>query len=354
MKLFTVGPVAMFPRTLKIASEQLPYFRTSEFSDLMLENASLFRKSVRASEEAKVVFLTASGTGGMEASVINCFDKRDKLLVINGGEFGKRFSQICDIHGIAYDEVKMDFGDGLTSEALVPYEDVTYSGMLVNLHETSTGQLYNMKLLSSFCKRKHMYLVADAIGAYGADAIDFEQDGIDVLITSSQKALALAPGISVVVISERMFRERVSSISSGSMYLDFMLHIKNMERGQTPFTPAVDVLIQMQDRLKDIDRIGIETLNRRTHNLALRFRTNAVKDGWEIPQYPLSDALTPLLMKPYAEKMYLRLKDEYGLVVTPSGGKLKDTMLRIGHLGNVEWKDYEQLLEAMRRIRESI
>lgn len=354
MTLFTVGPVAMYPDTIQIAGTQLPYFRTPEFSKIMLENEVWLKQSVHASAEAKTVFLTASGTAAMEAAVMNCFTADDKLLIINGGTFGQRFCDICRIHKIPYDEICLGFGETLTAVNLEPYDKKDYCGLLVNLHETSTGQLYNISVLADFCKRNSMYLVVDAISAYGADEVDFTKYGVDVLIISSQKALALSPGIAIAVVSERMYEERVQVIDSGSLYMDFKQHIDNQVRGQTPFTPAVGILLELHNRLKQISEYGIARMNREMNTLACKFREQMLISGFEIPNYPLSNALTPVIMKPYAKVMYERLKEEFDLVVTPNGGNLADTVIRVGHLGNVKWQDYERLLTAMKQIRENL
>lgn len=354
MKLFTVGPVEMFPETLKTAAEQLPYFRTPEFSEIMLENEEMFKASIHAPKDAKTVFLTASGTAAMEAAVMNCFTSEDKLLVINGGGFGKRFAEICAIHQIPYEELRLEFGEVLTEDRLADFTDCGCSGLLVNLHETSTGQLYNIRLLTAFCRKNDLYLIVDAISAYGADEIDFEQDGIDALIVSSQKALALSPGLSIVAISDRLYRDRVMNIQSGSLYFDFKIHIENLKRGQTPFTPAVGILLELHERLLQIQKVGIEGLQKQTCVLAEYFREQLSEAGFQIPKYPLSNALTPVLLESCAKEMYTRLKDDHGLVVTPNGGALENKIIRVGHLGNVVLEDYEELLKAMKAVRESL
>ena len=354
MKLFTVGPVEMYPETLRTAAEQLPYFRTPEFSGMMLENGRMFKASIHAPEEARTVFLTASGTAAMEAVVMNCFTGEDKLLVINGGGFGKRFAEICAIHKIPYEELHLEFGEVLTKERLDEYGDSGYTGLLVNLHETSTGQLYDIHMLSAFCKEHGMYLVVDAISAYGADEIDFEKDGIDALIVSSQKALALSPGLSIVAISGRMYRDRVMKIDSGSLYFDFKTHIEDLKRGQTPFTPVVGILLELHERLAWIQSVGMDKLQEQTRELAHYFREQLSKAGFQFPDFPLSNALTPVIMEPHAKEMYTRLKEDYGLVATPNGGVLEDVLIRVGHLGNVCREDYDRLIDAMKEVRESL
>ena len=147
MKLFTVGPVEMYPFTLKTAAGQIPYFRTKEFSAMMLEE--LLKKQMHAPDTSRLVFLTASGTGAMEATVFNLFNKDDRLLIIDGGSFGHRFAQICELHGIPHDVLTLSFGESLTSERLEEYSGTAYTGLLVNIHETSTGQLYDINTLKN-------------------------------------------------------------------------------------------------------------------------------------------------------------------------------------------------------------
>lgn len=199
-----------------------------------------------------------------------------------------------------------------------------------------------------------MYLIVDAIGAYGADAIDFEGEGIDALIVSSQKALALSPGIAIIEISRSLYEDRVSGGSSGSLYFDFKLYVENQKRGQTPFTPAVGILLELHERLGQIRRMGIVQMQKEIQQCALRFREQLLKKGFVIPQYPLSNALTPVLLAPNARKMHDRLKEEYSLVVTPNGGEMEEKLIRIGHLGRLEWEDYEKLLFAMEKIQETL
>lgn len=140
---FTVGPVMSCEEVRTIGAEQVPYFRTPEFSKIMFENENLMKKFAKADENARVVFLTGSGTAAMEAAVINVFDTKDKVLIVNGGSFGQRFVKICQIHQIPYTEIKLEIGKKLTQEMLDQYDEKDYTGFLVNIHETSTGVHYD-------------------------------------------------------------------------------------------------------------------------------------------------------------------------------------------------------------------
>jgi aspartate aminotransferase-like enzyme len=353
MKLFTLGPVEMFPHTFEVAAKQVPYFRTPEFSEVVLESEKLLKKFANAPENAKTVFLTASGTAAMEATVINCFDEKDRLLVIDGGSFGHRFTQICDIHGIPYDSLKLPYGKALTKEAVYEFDGKGYTGLLVNLDETSTGQLYDAKMLSEFCKKNSMIFVVDAISAFLADPIDMTDLGIDALIFSSQKSLALAPGLSIVLLSERMYETRVKDKPAKTMYLDFNSHIENGKRGQTPFTPAVRVIYELLDMLRHIDEMGIENKLAHMKEVAADFRARLKDTKLTLPDYPLSNAVTPLYFPDgNAKEVYETLKKDYDVFVTPNGGDLASTIIRVGHLGNHTVEDNEMLIGLLKKVTE--
>ncbi len=199
---FTVGPVMSSPEILAIGGEQVPYFRTQEFSELMLENECFMKEFVNAADNAKAVFITGSGTASMEAVVMNIFTSEDKLLVIDGGSFGHRFVQLCEIHNIPYTAIKPELGHAVTVELLEPFKGKGYTGLLVNIHETSTGVHYDPQLLGEFCKEEGMLFVIDAISSFLADPLDMTECYADVIITGSQKVLACAPGMSIIVLGE--------------------------------------------------------------------------------------------------------------------------------------------------------
>ncbi len=351
MKVFTVGPVAMYPHTLDVAAKPLPYFRTPEFSAMMLESEQMLQSFLDAPADSCMVFLTASGTAAMEATVLNCFTKDDRVLLIDGGTFGHRFAEICALHNLPFDVIHLPFGKPLTEECLTPYEGQRYTALLVNIHETSTGQLYDAAMLSAFCKRNGMYFVVDAISSFLADAYSVKQIGADATILSSQKGLALSPGMSFVNLSRRLYTERVVKNPRRSMYLDFQEHVENLKRGQTPFTPAVGVALELHDMLVHLKREGLDSRLTHVRRLAEDFRGRVGSMGLDLPATPLSCAITPVIFPDgNAQMVYERLKLDYDTVVTPCGGMLKDRVLRVAHIGNHTLEDHQELAEHIRII----
>ena len=349
---FTVGPVMSDEAVRAIGAEQVPYFRTPEFSELMLENERLVKEFAKAEENARVVFITGSGTASMEASVMNVFTEKDKLLVINGGSFGHRFCQICEIHDIPFTEIRPEMGHDITAEMLAPYEGQGYTGFLVNLDETSTGVLYNIRLISDFCKRNNIFLVVDSISSFLCDPFDMKELDVQVMITGSQKALACPPGVSIIVLSEKAV-ERVNANHVKSMYFDLKDALKNGERGQTPFTCAVGILRQINMRLNEIEAAGgVESENRRIGNQASDFRNKIKGLPFEIVSNSLPNAVTslhPLTASAY--DIFNVLKDEYGIWICPNGGELRDKIFRVGHIGALTEGDNTTLVNAFKDLQ---
>lgn len=337
-----------------IGAEQVPYFRTAEFSEMMLENERLVKKFAYSGDDSRVVFMTSSGSGGMETAIMNTLIKEDKALVINGGSFGERFVELLALHEVPFTEIKLEHGKALKPEHLTPYEGQGYTAFLLQKHETSTGVHFDMNLVSDFCKRNSIFLIVDTISTFLTDPFDMEALGVDVMITGSQKALACPPGIAVMILSSRALK-RVEKTKCCCQYFDLKLALKNQERGQTPWTPAVGVLRQINARLKEIDAAGgAEVEIARTANLARYFR-NKLKEynlPFEIISESLSNAVTPLHPTTQsAFEIFLKLKDEYGIWICPNGGDMKDTVFRVGHIGCLKEADYDKLLEAFLDLR---
>ena len=349
---FTVGPVMSDPEILAIGGEQVPYFRTPEFSEIMLENETLMKELVNAPDDAKAVFITGSGTSSMEAVVMNIFTPADRLLIIDGGSFGHRFAELCEIHKIPYSSVHLECGHTVTTEILSEFEDKGFTGLLVNIHETSTGVYYDPSLLGSFCRRNNMLYVIDAISSFLADPLDMTEVGADVIITGSQKVLACAPGISIIVMS-RSAIHRVYENETKSMYLDLKRALKNAERGQTPFTPAVGILRQINARLCRIKKNGgTESEIERVKGLAEDFREKIKGLPFQIKSESMSNALTPLCpTNASAHEIFLELKDHYGIWICPNGGDLKDKLFRVGHFGDLTYADNDTLIEALKDLQ---
>lgn len=348
---FTVGPVMSSEAVCSIGAEQVPYFRTSEFSEIMLENEKMIKNFAKAEENSRVVFMTNSSTGSMEAVVMNCFSSKDKVLVINGGTFGQRFAQLCEIHEIPYKEIKLNHGQSLLREELYKYDDKGYTGLLINMNETSTGVLYDINMIGEFCKKNNIFYITDCVSSFLADPYNMCECGANVMITGSQKVLACPPGISIIVLDEKAVK-RVNDIQVKSMYFNLADALKNGERGQTPFTPAVGILRQINTRLKEIEAAGgADAEIKRVAHLASDFRKKILNLPFEFVTESPANGVTSLHpINGNAYEIFIYLKDEYGIWVCPNGGDMKDIVFRVGHMGELTVDENNQLINALKDL----
>lgn len=352
---FTVGPVMSSETVRAIGAEQVPYFRTQEFSELMLDNERLIKKFAKASPDSRVAFITGSGSAGMETAIMNTLTIKDKVIVVNGGSFGERFVELLSLHEIPFTEIKLEAGKSLKPEHLSPFEKQGYTTFIINKHETSTGVHYDLQLVSDFCKRNGLFLIVDNISSFLADSFDMSSTGTDIMITGSQKALACPPGVSLLVLSPNAL-QRIKHTKCKCQYFDLNLALINGERGQTPWTPAVSILRQINVRLKEIEMMGgVDAEITRCSELAAYFRKKLVelKLPFEIVSESLSNAVTPLHPTTQsANEIFLKIKDEYGMWICPNGGEMKDTVFRVGHIGALRKEDYDKLIEVFIDLRE--
>lgn len=348
---FTVGPVTSSQDVCLIGGEQVPYFRTTEFSNMMFENEKFFLEYANAPREARTIFMTNSSTGSMEAVVMNCFNDKDRVLVIDGGTFGHRFVELCELHDIEHEVLKLHYGQSLKKEELFKYSNSGITGLLVNINETSTGVLYDSCMIGDFCRQNKIFYVCDCVSSFLADPFDMEKCGADVMIAGSQKALACAPGISVIVVSLNAIN-RIKNAKAKSMYFDLENALNNMERGQTPYTPAVGILRQINKRFKEMENNGgINTEINRVAEQARDFREKIKELPLEITSTSLPNGVTPVHpINGDAYKIFEILKDEYGIWVCPNGGTLQKKIFRVGHLGCLTHQDNTVLVDSLKDI----
>lgn len=349
---FTVGPVMCSQEVRLVGGEQVPYFRTPEFSNLMFENEKLMLKYAKAPEGSKACFMTNSSTGSMEAVVMNCFDSSDKVLVIDGGSFGHRFVELCEIHEIPHIVLHLSHGQKLTREHLYEYDGQGFTGLLVNIDETSTGVLYDSEMIGEFCGKNNIFYVCDCVSAFLADPFDMDHCGADVMITGSQKVLACPPGVSVIILDPQAV-DRVKSRKVRSMYFNLADVLKNMERGQTPFTPAVGTLRQINTRLKEIEVAGGADVEiARVAAQAEDFRMKIKGLPFEFVSGSPANGVTPVHpINADAYKIFETLKDEYGIWICPNGGDMKNTIFRVGHIGCLTHDDNTTLINALKDMQ---
>lgn len=346
-RIFTPGPVKMSADTLKLGGVQTPYFRNAAFSKLVLECEGLLLRLANAPPGSRVVFLTAAGTAAMEATVLNLLSNKRPVGVINGGIFGQRFFDICQVHKVNTQQIIVDRDPLSDGVALSQFRSI--DALLINGHETSIGHCYDLKMTGKWCREKNALHVVDAISLFITDPIDMIADNIDVLIISSHKGLALPPGLSMVLLSPEA-QSRINE--NNTYYFGFARHLRDGERGQTPFTPAILIILQLHQRLNQIIVKGIATEWERSANLANYFRKGIANLPIKAYSTHMPNAMTALevINGKSAMDLVQTLESDYRCIVAPNGGALGDRVFRVSHMGATDYSDTDYLISALTYI----
>ena len=343
--IFTPGPVKMSDEILAVGAKQTPYFRNDKFSEVTFNCEKGLLEMVNAPEGSRVIFLTASGTAGMESSVMNLLTPDDNALVVHGGGFGGRFVDICATHNIPHTDFKVQNTNLHNIEELAPKED--YTSLIVNAHETSVGHLYDLDTMGAYAKKNNLFFIVDAISMLVTDPIDMTAQNIDVIIASSQKGLALPPGLTMVILALSAI-DRVQEIKN--LYFNFKDYLRNGERGQTPYTPAVTIMLQLEARLAQIKRRGgVQQSITRAKDIAEYFRANIQDLPLKFYTPYMPNAMTTLTPTDGKNAMDIvnGLEDGYKVMVCPNGGAERELIFRVSHMGEMTRAYVDVLIDAM-------
>ncbi|SFC64496.1 pyridoxal-phosphate-dependent aminotransferase family protein [Pseudoalteromonas denitrificans] len=345
--IFTPGPVKEFPETNAIGGQQTPYFRNDEFSQVMLESEKMLLALVNAPQNSKVITLTASGTAAMEAAVLNLVSVEDKTLSIVSGGFGQRFSDICKIHQRECQSYHPQQDDDLTNtDVLLPHKDNDI--LLINAHETTICHQFNLTQIGQFCKKNDLLHIVDGISAFLTDPLDMQLHNIDALIVSSQKGLALPPGLAMIILTPKAIDKIIPE--PATLYFKFSDYLTNAQRGQTPYTPAVSIILQMHQRLKSIIKQGgIDSAISHTQSIAQFFRNGIKNLPLALYSKHMPNSVTALITTngQHAGELVADIESKYQIVLCPNGGALSKTVFRVSHMGNITREDTQKLLNVL-------
>ncbi len=336
--LLTPGPTPVPETVLSKAAEPLLHHRTPQFSQIFKE----------VSEDLKYLFQTkndvfifaSSGTGAMEAAVINIVAPGEKAIVVRGGKFGERWGEICNAYGIEVVPIDIEWGDAVSVEhiedALKKAPDA--KAVFTTLCETSTGVTYDIKSIAEYLKDKPQILVVDAISALGAE--EFYQDdwNVDVVVSGSQKGIMLPPGLAFLSASPKAW-EIIEKNQSPKYYWDLKAMKKNLEKSTTPFTPAISLITQLSISLQIIKQEGLENVFKRHKLLADATRAAVEALGLKFfAKKNRSNVCTSIKMPEGIDSKQFtkKLRDEYGVTIAAGQGPVQNKIIRIAHLGYME------------------
>ena len=285
-----------------------------------------------------VLILTSTGTGGMVGAVNNFFNKGDRVIVINGGKFGERWTKICQAYGLTVDEILVEWGYAVKPEVVEERlrKNGDVKGVFVQASETSTGVYHDIKTLASIV-RKHddTLFIVDAISALVAHDLRTDEWDIDVMIGGSQKGVMLPPGIAFVSVSEKAWAKAEAS-KLPRFYFNFRKERENLAKNQTNFTSPVTLIIGLNESLKMLQSEGLENVFKRHALLANATRKAVQAIGLELyPKESPSNGVTAIMTPPGidGQAVYKDLREKYGITAAGGQDRAKGRIFRIAHLG---------------------
>ncbi|MDD3839789.1 MAG: alanine--glyoxylate aminotransferase family protein [Clostridia bacterium] len=353
--LMTPGPTMVPTRVLQAMSKQIIHHRTKEFSEIF-KNLSQNIKKVFHTENP-VITLASSGTGAMESSIVNLFNPGDKILVASIGVFGDRYATIAERFGLKVDNLKITWGEcvdpQLIKEKLEQNKDDQYRGVIVTHNETSTGVVNDVEEIGSILKQyEEVLFIVDAVSSMGGAKILTDEWGIDVVVTGSQKALMTPPGLAFASVSKKAM-EAVEKSTLPKYYWDYKDAVNRLgkENPDTPYTPAVSLIIGANVAVNMLLEEGLENIYQRHNKLALATREAVKALGLEL--VTKEECASPLITSIKApegvdiEEVRKIMNVKYDIMIAGGQKHLKGKIFRIGHMGYVDKFDLMRTIAAL-------
>lgn len=297
-------------------------------------------KNVFNTQTADILVYPSAGTGSMEAGIVNLFSPGDKILVVSIGNFGDRLAEICKSYGLVVE--LMSFAEGMAAcpqqlhSRLTADVALEFKGVLMTHNETSTGVTNDVQSLLAACANHPALRLVDAVSALGAIEMRMDEWGADVVVTGSQKALMIPPGVGLVAFGPRAW-EAYKTSKLPKFYWDAAKVKKALDKGQNPYTPAISLLFGLQESLKMIEEEGLENIYRRHELLAKMVRAAVQAINLELlPGETISSSVVTAIKAPTgvnAKDIQKILREQYAVTVAGGQRHLEGKIFRIGHLG---------------------
>ena len=350
--LMLPGPTTVHPRVLNAMSKAVVNHRGAKYGEILTETTELMSKVFQTPN--KSYLLTGSGTASMEAAVANTVAPGEKILNVVGGKFGERLLKISETHGIDAKELAVEWGTAvdpkLIAEALDEDEDIKAVTVIHN--ETSTGVAAPIEEIGKVMKNYDALYIVDTVSSLAGDEVNVEKFGIDVCFTGSQKCLAAPPGMAAITLSDEAWAA-VDKVETNTFYLDLKAARKSGDKvpPQTPYTPSVSLTYAMNEALKMIMEEGLDARAAR-HHKAAKASVAAVKAlGLELfADEAVSSATVTAVKMPEGitdDQFRGTTRDKYGVELAGGQDHLKGNIFRIGHMGNISYKELVQTFAAI-------
>ena len=348
--LLAPGPTPVPPEVLQRMAEPVIHHRAPVYEKILAEVREGLKYLFQTKKE--VLIFASSGTGAMEGAVSNTLSAGDKVIVVEGGKFGERWTNICKAYGVQTQVLSVEWGQpidpALIAKAL--QADPSCKAVFTQATETSTGVLNPIKEIGEIVSRyPGTIMVVDAISHLGAVELPMDEWKLDVVVAGSQKAIMLPPGLSFAALSDKAW-EFAGKSTLPKYYFDFKKELKNLVKNQNAYTPAVSMIMGLAESLQGIRKEGLKNIFARHAKLARATREAMLALGLKLyAPRAYSDAVTAVLAPQGvdAEKVVKGLRDRHNLTIAGGQDQAKGKIFRIAHMGYVDKFDVIMAVAAV-------
>ncbi|OGX18171.1 MAG: class V aminotransferase [Omnitrophica WOR_2 bacterium RBG_13_44_8b] len=350
--LLTPGPTPLPPQVCEAMSRPIIHHRTPQFQAVLKEAAVGLKYVFQTNND--VFILASSGTGAMEAAVINLLSPGDTALTIQGGKFGERWTEICIAYGINTQTIDVEWGKAVEPKEIGKRlkQDPKIKAVFTTLCETSTGVVCDIEAIGRVIKDTQACLVVDAISGLGAIDLKTDAWSCDVVVSGSQKGLMLPPGLGFISVSPKAGK-LIEASKCPRYYFDLKAAKKALDKTDTPFTPAITLIIALNEALKMMKEDGLENIYLRHRKMAEATRQAVKALGLELFAPTASSDVVTAVKVPQGldgEKLVKSMRDTYGVTIAGGQSELKGKVFRIAHMGFIEEFDIIAGISCLEKV----
>lgn len=346
--LLSPGPTPVPENVLAAAAEPIIHHRTPEFSKIFMDVTEGLKYVFGTKED--VFILTSSGTGAMEAAVVNVLSPGDRALTINAGKFGERWGNICKAYGIQYKEIIVEWGVDYTKEQLEAElkSNPEIKAVFCQLSETSTGAIFDIQGFGEVVAKTNAILVVDGISGAGVMPCPMDEWKIDIFLSGSQKSFMIPPGLAYIAFGPKAWK-LVETAKCPKFYFDAKKAKKNLLDKTTPWTPGVSLIIQQKKALDIIVGMGLDKLFLHHRVLGEATRAGVKGLGLELLPHKPGNILTAVKTPAGIEggKIVKTMQSKYMAYIAGAQDPHKGKFFRIAHLGYMGGFDIVTALTAL-------
>ena len=348
--LMTPGPSPLAPQIREALSRDIIHHRTEEFRSILAEVDEGLKYTFRT--QSPVLTFASSGTGAMEAAVSNFLSHQDKALVIVGGKFGERWKEICESFKVKTVCLDIEWGQAPCVEEIseIIKRDSQIRAVYTTLCETSTATVYDIKGIAQITRGKDILLVVDAISGLGQDVLETDLWGVDVVVSGSQKGFMLPPGLSFISLN-RKAETFLKNSDLSKYYFDINKALKAYHKSDTPFTPAVGLIMALREALRIIKEEGIETRWQYFAKLSEAVRKSLSSLGFKLFSKNPSSSVTAVSLEGLdTQQIVKKMRNMFGISIAGGQSHLKGKIIRIAHMGYINEQDVVMTLSCLEKV----